>query len=108
MFWEKDIETIDRKSLEKYQLKLLKKAIDYAKNSRFYNRVFAEQKVSSDDINTIDDLKKIPFTTKQDLRNEFPDGFIAVDKSEIVRLHSSSGTTGQATAIYHTQRDLNI
>jgi len=108
VFWEKDIETLDRSQLAKYQFKLLKNAIDNAHNCRFYKKIFNENNITSDKINSIDDLKKIPFTVKQDLRNEFPDGFIAVDRSQIVRLHSSSGTTGQATAIYHTQRDLNV
>ncbi len=107
VFWEKDIETLDRIELEKYQIKILKKSIENAYSCEYYKRVFSEKKIDSDKINSIDDLKKIPFTTKQDLRSGFPDGFIAVDKSKIVRVHSSSGTTGQATAIYHTQRDLN-
>jgi len=108
LFWEKDIETLDRYQLEKFQLKMLKQTVDNALNCKFYKKCFFEHNIDSSKINSLDDLRRIPFTVKQDLRNEFPDGFIAVDKSLIVRLHSSSGTTGQATAIYHTQRDLNI
>ncbi len=108
MFWEKDIETLDRSQLEKYQIRLLKQAVDHAFNCRFYKKIFSEQNINSDSITSLDDLKRIPFTVKQDLRNEFPDGFMAADKSLIVRLHSSSGTTGQSTVIYHTQRDLNV
>jgi len=108
LFWEKDIETLDRSQIENYQIKLLKNAVENANNSRYYKKIFDKFKISADSLNSLDDLKRLPFTVKQDLRDEFPDGFIAVDKSQIVRLHSSSGTTGQSTAIYHTQRDLNV
>ena len=63
--------------------------------------------MSPEDIRSLDDLRKIPFTTKQDLRDNYPFGLAAVPMSEVVRLHSSSGTTGTPTVILHTQKDLD-
>ena len=75
--------------------------------SPFYRKRFAEHHIRPDDIRTLDDLYKLPFTTKQDLRDNYPFGLSTVPLSEVVRLHSSSGTTGTPTVILHTQRDLD-
>ena len=99
-FWNKEIETLDRKSLEELQLERLNDTLARAKKSEFYrNRV-------PDKVKSLAELKDIPFTTKDDLRKSFPFGMVAVDPSELVRVHSSSGTTGQATVIYHTRKDI--
>ncbi|MDI9544808.1 MAG: phenylacetate--CoA ligase [Bacteroidota bacterium] len=76
-------------------------------NSPFYRKRFAEHKLRPEDIKTLDDLRKIPFTTKNDLRENYPFGMAAVPLEETVRLHSSSGTTGNPTVVLHTQRDLD-
>lgn len=105
MFWEKEIETIDREELEKYQLKRLNETINNCKRSPFYKKFFEKLNINS--INSFEDIKKIPFTTKQDLRDNFPYGFLTVDLEDVVRLHSSSGTTGNPTVVFHTKKDLD-
>lgn len=107
MYWQKEIETLPRTELEKLQVERLKKTIDIAGKSPFYASVFKRENISSSGINSLDDLRKIPFTTKDDLRNSYPYGFIAGDLKEGVRLHSSSGTTGNPTVIFHSQHDLD-
>jgi phenylacetate-CoA ligase len=108
MFRDKAIETIDRASLEKLQLQHLKTTFTTALKTRFYENRFRKTSVkSADDIRSLKDLEKIPFTTKDDLRASYPDGLLAVDRSRVVRLHTSSGTTGMPTVIYHTQADLD-
>ena len=76
-------------------------------NSPFYKQRFAESHLSPEDIRSLDDLQKIPFTTKQDLRDTYPFGLASVPLEKTVRLHSSSGTTGNPTVILHTQKDLD-
>ncbi|OHD15981.1 MAG: phenylacetate--CoA ligase [Spirochaetes bacterium GWB1_27_13] len=103
MYWEESIETIKRDDLDKYQIKMLNILINQAKNSTFYKkRLFNYEK-----INSFSDFQKIPFTTKQDLRDGFPYDFLTIDIKEVVRLHSSSGTTGNPTVIFHTKNDLD-
>jgi phenylacetate-CoA ligase len=104
MFWEKEIETMDRASLEKYQLEKLKSSFEQALKSPFYKDRF---KNSDYKIKSLEDIKKIPFTTKQDLRDSFPYGLLTLDLEHVVRLHSSSGTTGNPTVIFHTKEDLD-
>jgi phenylacetate-CoA ligase len=108
MFRDKAIETIDRASLEKLQLQHLKTTFATALRTRFYENRFRKTDIkSADDIHSLKDLQKIPFTTKDDLRASYPDGILAVERSRVVRLHTSSGTTGMPTVIYHTQADLD-
>jgi phenylacetate-CoA ligase len=76
-------------------------------NSEFYRERFKELGITPDDIRTLDDVKKLPFTTKDDLREHYPFGLASVPMKECVRLHSSSGTTGNPTVVLHTQRDLD-
>ena len=107
MYLHKELETMPRAELKKLQLERLKKTIDQAQNCPFYAKIFKERGISSDTINSLDDLKKIPFTTKTDLRDNYPFGLASVPLSKVVRLHSSSGTTGNPTVILHTQKDLD-
>ena len=100
-YWDKEIETIDRKSLEALQLKRLNETLKRAANTDFYRGRIP------DSVKNLQELQDIPFTTKNDLRNSFPFKMLAVDPEEIIRVHSSSGTTGQATVIYHTRSDIN-
>ncbi len=107
MFWEKEIETLKAKELRRLQLNRLKKTLRQAGKSPFYSRVFKKHRMSPEKIKTWEDVENLPFTTKEDLRKEFPYGFLTVVKEKIVRVHSSSGTTGRATAVFHTQKDLD-
>jgi len=106
-FWEKEIETLKPKELQKLQFRRLQKTLKQAAKSSFYRQLFRKHRLSPGKIKSLADLKNIPFTTKQDLRDQFPYGFLSVPREKIVRLHSSSGTTGRATAIFHTQKDLD-
>ena len=106
-YWNKEIETADRATLEKIQLERLGKTISSALKSPFYKRMLGEVGISSgDDIKSLKDLRRIPFTTKDDLRKSFPKGMMAVDMEEVVRIHSSSGTTGIPTVIYFSMEDI--
>jgi len=106
-FWEREIETLKPKELRRLQLRRLKKTLRQAGTSPFYSGLFKKHQVSAEKVESLEDLKEIPFTTKQDLRDQFPYGFLTVPREKIVRLHSSSGTTGRATAVFHTQKDLD-
>lgn len=107
MYLHKELETLTRTEIENLQLERLKKTIARCMQSPFYQKRFAEHNLKPDDIRSLDDLSKIPFTTKQDLRDNYPFGLSTVPLSQVVRLHSSSGTTGTPTVILHTQRDLD-
>lgn len=106
-YWQPEIETISKSDLEKLQLKRLRQTLERANHSPFYRKVFAENKISSDTIRTLDDLKNLPFTTKEDLRDNYPYGMAAIPLKECVRLHSSSGTTGNPTVVLHSAKDLD-
>lgn len=105
--WNKDIEAIDRKDLEALQLKRLKRALELASGTSFYGKVFRDNKVDVGKITTLEYLKDLPFTVKNDLRLSYPDGMMAVPKSEVVRMHASSGTTGKSTVIFYSQKDIS-
>ncbi len=107
MFWEKDVETIEKDQLEKLQMERLQKTVERASRSSYYGKVFKKRGIFADDIRTLSDLAKIPLTTKDDLREEWPYSLLATSKDDIVRMHSSSGTTGRATVIFHTQSDID-
>ncbi len=85
----------------------LRSTIEQAIKCDFYAQRLGEAGVSPNSINTVEDICKIPFTTKEDLRNNYPTGLLCVPQADIVRMHVSSGTTGTPTAICHTQNDLN-
>lgn len=107
MYLHPEFEKLTRSEIEVLQMERLKKTIDHCMNTEFYRRRFAESGITPGDIRTLADLGKIPFTTKQDLRDSYPFKMSAVPLSRVVRLHSSSGTTGTPTVILHTQRDLD-
>lgn len=107
MYLHKELETLTRPEIEKLQLERLQKTVRHCMNSPFYKQRFAENHLSPEDIRSLDDLQKIPFTTKQDLRDTYPFGLESVPLEKTVRLHSSSGTTGNPTVILHTQKDLD-
>lgn len=106
MYLHPEMETLTRPQIEALQLERLKKTVRHCMGSPFYQKRLAECGLTPDDIHTLDDLRKLPFTTKQDLRDNYPFGMAAVPLEKVVRLHSSSGTTGTPTVVLHTQRDL--
>ncbi len=107
MYLHKELETMSRPEIEKLQLERLQKTVRHCMNSPFYKKRFEENNLKPEDIKSLDDLRKIPFTTKQDLRDTYPFGIASVPLEKATRLHSSSGTTGNPTVILHTQRDLD-
>ena len=106
MYWEKDIETTDRERLEAFQLAQFKEIVKNAKKSIYYGKLFRDIGLDTEQIDSLDVIKKIPFTTKDDLRENWPYGLLAVPKSELIRMHVSSGTTGRATVVFHTASDI--
>lgn len=106
-YFEPELETMSRDQLEALQLERLQKTVHHCMNSEFYRERFKELGITPDDIRTLDDVKKLPFTTKDDLREHYPFGLASVPLKECVRLHSSSGTTGNPTVVLHTQKDLD-
>ncbi|WP_319759239.1 phenylacetate--CoA ligase [Maridesulfovibrio sp.] len=107
MIFDVDKETMPREELEELQLRRLKQLCErvYA-NVPFYTKKFKELGIEPKDINSLADLTRLPFTEKQDLRNHYPFGLFAVSRENIVRIHSSSGTTGKATVVGYTKRDI--
>ena len=107
MIWNESIECMDRESLRKIQSIRLKKIVDYVyHNTPFYRKKMQEMGITPDDINSIDDIVKLPFTTKHDLRDNYPFGLCAVPMSQIVRIHASSGTTGKPTVVGYTRKNV--
>lgn len=106
-YWQKDIETMGREQLQELQLARLKETVKHAANSPFYKEVFEKNGITPDSIQTLDDLRKIPFTTKNDLRSHYPFGMAAIPIQKCVRIHSSSGTTGNPTVVLHSAKDLD-
>lgn len=104
MFWQKDFELMPREQLRELQTTRLRRTLVQAKQSPFYSQALAG--VDAQEINSPEDVRHLPFTVKQDLRDSFPWGMLAVPRSQVVRLHASSGTTGTPTAILHTKTDL--
>ena len=108
-FWDKSIETIDRSELEKLQLAGLKRQVENALKTSFYkDKLLKEGIIGGSSIRTLDDIRKLPFTTKTDLREAYPFGLMAVEQDDVVRIHASSGTTGTPTIIYQTQKDVSM
>lgn len=105
-FFDKKMETMTRAQIEALQLERLQATVRHCMNSPFYKSRFEEIGLKPEDIKTLDDIRRIPFTTKQDLRDTYPFGMASVPLRECTRLHSSSGTTGTPTVILHTQKDL--
>jgi len=107
LYWEKQSETMPREELFLLQAERLQKTIINAQKTSFYRRLFARNQIDPEKIKSPEDLKVIPLTTKAYLREGFPFDFLAVPLEEVVRLHSSSGTTGTPTVIYYTASDLD-
>jgi len=99
-------ETMDRRQLEALQLQRLRRVVARVARVPFYRDAFARQGVSADDMNSLDDLRRLPLTVKDDLREHYPMGLLAVGRDELARVHGSSGTTGKPTFVAYTAADL--
>jgi len=108
MFWDKKIEILKTDDLQALQLKRLKKTISQAQKVGFFKKRLSDAGITASSIKTLDDIQKIPFTKKQDLREGYPFGFFAVPLKEIVRIHTTSGTTGKPTVVGYTKKDLDV
>lgn len=107
MFWQKDIETMERPELEALQLERLKRIVAYVYDRvPFYRKRLDDAGVKPDKIKVLSDIQYIPYTTKDDIRDTYPFGLFAVPQKEIVRIHASSGTTGNPTVVGYTKNDL--
>jgi phenylacetate-CoA ligase len=106
MYWEKEIETMDRTALERMQVERLTQTLDRASRSPYYAERLKTAGADARSVRTVADVAKLPLTTKDDLREHSPYGFLAVERDELIRMHSSSGTTGRATVIFHTAGDI--
>lgn len=108
MIFNEEFETLPREALEALQLKRLQQVAQRVYHTvGFYRKAFDEVGITPDDITSLKDIQKLPFTTKQDLRDNYPFGLFSVPMSNIVRLHASSGTTGKATVVGYTKRDID-
>jgi len=108
-FWNREIETLPEKELKKLQLERLKRVVEVVYNKvPHYRKKFEEAGVKPSDIKTLEDIVKLPFTTKEDLFVDYPYGLLAVPKEEVIRLHTSSGTTGKPKAIFFTKKDIDF
>lgn len=107
MIWNEEFETLPREALDPLQLKRLQNLLErvYA-NVPFYKNSFDKHKVKPSDIKSLKDLRKLPFTYKQDMRDNYPYGLFAVPREQVVRVHASSGTTGKPTVVGYTRRDI--
>ncbi|HUX95398.1 MAG TPA: phenylacetate--CoA ligase [Bacteroidales bacterium] len=105
--WNRHFECMDRDGLKKVQSERLRETIERVYfNVPYYRNKMQEAGLGPETIHSIDDLHKLPFTTKQDLRDNYPFGLFAVPMSEIVRIHASSGTTGKPTVVGYTRHDI--
>ncbi len=109
MIWNPNKECMSREQMRELQGKRLHKIVEYVyHNVPFYRHKLQEMDLSPSDIRTIDDIVKLPFTTKQDLRDNYPFGLQAAPQSEVIRIHASSGTTGNPTIVGYTRKDISI
>ena len=108
-YWNESIETASREQLDKMQLERLQKTVKHVyDNVPLYRERMDAAGVKPEDVKTLDDLQKLPFTSKQDLRDTYPYGMFAVPMDDVVRLHASSGTTGKQIVVGYTEGDLDI
>ena len=107
MIWNDDFETLPREALEALQLKRLQATVQrvYA-TVPFYKKKFDEKGVKPSDIKSLKDLQLLPFTVKNDLRDNYPFGLFSVPMEQVVRVHASSGTTGKPIVVGYTKRDI--
>jgi phenylacetate-CoA ligase len=108
MFWDQEIETLPRPELEQLQLKRLRKTVrKVASETVFYRQKFAETGFKPSAIKSLADLRRLPFTTSADLRANYPDGLLIKGGHDLIRLHTSSGTTGKPKALFFSRKDID-
>lgn len=105
-YFHPEIELMTPEEIKKLQLSRLKTTIDKALKSPFYSKLYKSKGIDSNSIKSLADIRNLPFTTKQDMRDNYPLGLVATEIKNLVRLHSSSGTTGNPTVVYHTKSDI--
>jgi phenylacetate-CoA ligase len=98
---------MSRDELTQHQLQALSRTVTQAAKSPYYSAKFKEMGLDPGEIKSASDITKLPFTTKEDLRLSYPKGMLTVDPEQVIRMHTSSGTTGKPTAIFHTREDVN-
>ena len=108
-YFQKEIECASQEQMKAWQTERLLKQVRHVwDNVPYYRKKMEEKGVTPDDIRCLEDLGKLPFMTKSDLRDAYPDGLLAVPKSECVRIHSTSGTTGKRVVAFYTQHDVDL
>ena len=108
-YFQKEIECASQEQMREWQTERLLKQVRHVwDNVPYYRKKMEEKGVTPDDIRCLEDLGKLPFMTKSDLRDAYPDGLLAVPKSECVRIHSTSGTTGKRVVAFYTQHDVDL
>lgn len=106
-YWEREIETLPLKQLKELQLRRLKSTLESVSRAPYYRDLFAENGRFSKNLRHVEQISGLPYTTKQHLRDNYPYGFLARPKKEMIRLHSSSGTTGNPTVVFHNRHDID-
>lgn len=106
-YWQPEIETMPREQLQRLQVEKLRKTIEVCLNSPFYGKRLGELGITPESIQTVEDIRKIPFTTKADLRDNYPFGLVGGNMEEAIRIHSSSGTTGHPTVVVYSRHDID-
>ena len=104
--WQPDHETMPREDVRLLQLQRLRDLVRRVEHVPFYEEAFDEADIHHEDIQSLNDVRRLPFTTKADLRDNYPFGFLAVHREDLARIHGSSGTTGKPTFVAYTHRDL--
>ena len=108
-YWNKTVETMEREQIRALQLEKLRATVEYVyANVPYYREKMQAKGMIPGDIKTLDNLKDLPITTKQDLRDTYPFGLFAAPMEDIVRIHASSGTTGKQTVVGYTRRDIDV
>ena len=109
MIWNKEMECMSREDMRRLQSERLVKLVAYVyEHVPFYRERMDKMGVAPSDIHGIEDITKLPYTTKDDLRDTYPFGLFAASRKDIVRIHASSGTTGKATVVGYTQHDIDV
>jgi phenylacetate-CoA ligase len=106
LYWDASTEALRQPQLEALQVQRLQHIARHAARSPFYRQRWQGLNLEPGAFKSPEDIRQLPFTTKQDLRDHYPYGFLCLSKDRLVRLHVSSGTTGQATAMFYSQRDI--
>ncbi|MBP5257779.1 MAG: phenylacetate--CoA ligase [Prevotella sp.] len=106
-YWQPELETMPREQLRALQVKKLQDTLRICLNSPFYSERLGKLGITPESIQTVEDIRKIPFTTKQDLRDAYPFGLVGGNMDDAIRIHSSSGTTGRPTVVAYSRHDID-